>query len=89
MAKGKFSKKARRHARESRARTQRMLREADAKSGPVKVSWLPGFEPPEEKPLASKTKTRIPLRATIDGRRAIVWDDWIEYEEEDPRDEFA
>ena len=72
----RYSKKAKRHAAESKQRTRRMVRGAASRSGPVKVSWLPGFEPPPSEPVS---KTKFPFEATINGRAAIVWPDRIEY----------
>jgi hypothetical protein len=69
----KYNKKAKRHAAESKHRTKKMLREAASRSGPVKVSYLPGFEPPPAQ------GTKFPFRATINGEPAIVWPDRIEY----------
>jgi len=56
----------------------------------VKISYLPGFEPPErpkpepDAPPERLTRTKFPFKATINGDEAIVWPDWIEYPEEDP-----
>ena len=50
--------------------------------GKVKISWLPGHEPPPPAPDPQHAPvTKYPFAATINGRRAIVWPDWIEYEE--------
>jgi hypothetical protein len=54
----KASRRAKRHAKESRMRTERMLKEAASRSGPVKISYLPGFGPPT-------TKKKFPFLATI------------------------
>lgn len=55
-----------------------MLAEAARRSGPVTISYLPGFEPPATiaRPDA---RTKFPFKATINGREVIVWPDWIEY----------
>ena len=45
-------------------RTRRMLSDQARRSGPVKISYLPGFGPPPD-PLAPKTK--LPFDATIVG----------------------
>jgi len=42
---GRFSKKAKHKAKVSRKRKERMLREAASRSGPVTISYLPGFGP--------------------------------------------
>jgi len=68
----RFSKKARRRAVESKFRTKAMLRDAHRRSGPVTISYLPGFEPP----LPATTK--FPFPATINGREVIVWPNRIE-----------
>lgn len=57
----KFSKKAQRHAKVSRKRTERMLASAKNRSGPVTISYLLGFEP----------QARM-FRATINGRSCLV-----------------
>jgi hypothetical protein len=73
----RYSKRARRHAAESKQRTKKMLGAAASRSGPVRISYLPGSEPPG-------WRTKFPFKATINGREVIVWPDWIEYPEEDP-----
>lgn len=46
------------------------------KSGPVRVSYLPGFGPPPPTPTGPDperlTRTKFPFSATINGRGAIV-----------------
>lgn len=69
----KFSRKAKRHAIQSTQRTERMLKQAGSRSGPVTVKWLPGFEPVH-------TKTKFPFAATINGEPVVVWPDWIEHQ---------
>lgn len=60
---GKFSKKAQRHAKLSRKQTERMLGQAAHRSGPVTISYLPGFKPP---PLSERlTRTKFPFTAII------------------------
>jgi hypothetical protein len=73
---GKFSKKAKRKAARNRAKSYRS--DQRLKGGPVTVSYLPGFSPPSATPTgpdldpARLTRTRLPFRATINGRGAIV-----------------
>lgn len=69
----RFSKRAQRHATESKQRTKKMLRDARSKSGPVKISYLPGFEPP------ALTRTKYPFTAIINGRKATVTREEITY----------
>lgn len=81
--KGRFSKKAQMHARQSRARTEKMLEGAARRSGPVKISYLPGFEPPHT------NRTKFPFEATINGERYLVYQQageivFEELEEETP-----
>ena len=64
---GKFSKKARRKAKVSRVRTERMMASAKHRAGPVRVTYLPGYET-----TGPSQRTRFPFRATINGREAIV-----------------
>ena len=45
MTRSRYSKRASRHAKESKQRTKKMLKGAAAKSGPVTVSYLPGYGP--------------------------------------------
>ena len=71
---GKFSKKAQRHAKLSRKQTERMLGQASHRSGPVKVSYLPGFGPPGP-------RTKYPFAAIINGRSATVTREAITYDD--------
>ena len=73
--KDKFSARATRKAKMSRKRTQRMLKEASSRSGPVTVSYLPGFEPPAP-------KTKFPFKARINGWKVTVWPTRIEWPEQ-------
>jgi hypothetical protein len=41
----KFSRRAQRHAKESKMRAERMIKEQAQRSGPVTIKWLPGKEP--------------------------------------------
>ena len=66
----RFSKRAKRHAAESKQRTKRMLK--SRRPGPVTVSYLPGFGPPPTPTLTKYGETKFPFYATINGRRAIV-----------------
>ena len=61
-----YSKKARTHAAQSKKRKERMLREAVRRSGPVTVSYLPGFEPP------APPTTKFPFTAIINGHPYTV-----------------
>jgi hypothetical protein len=76
-----YGKKAKRHARESRMRTQRMIAGASSRSGPVKVSYLPGFEKPLRVSSDELPTTKFPFAAKINGELVTVWPDWIEWEE--------
>jgi hypothetical protein len=70
-----FSKRAKRNARVSRDRTEEMLRGAHLRSGPVTISYLPGFEPPATPPPPPSPpglKTKFPFAATINGRPITV-----------------
>lgn len=67
----RFSKKAKRHAAESKMRTKRMLQKAryGHGSGPVTISYLPGFGPEGKLP---EKKTKFPFEAMINGRSVSV-----------------
>ena len=78
--KGRFSKRAKRHKAESEIRTEQMIKDAARRSGPVKVSYLPGSEPPPLEPEpAFEQRTKYPFTATINGVEVTVWPDWIEW----------
>lgn len=57
-----------------------MLSEAASRSGPVTVSWLPGYEPKDSPFYNPSGRTKFPFQATINGMICTVWPDWIEYE---------
>jgi hypothetical protein len=69
MGKSKFSRRAERHAAESKMRTRRMMKGARQKSGPVTISYLPGMEPAPA--LKMQGQTKFPFLATINGEK--VW----------------
>lgn len=53
------------------------------RSGPVTVRYLPGFEPPPPPTEPSSSPTKFPFAAMINGEHVVVWDDWIEWIEDD------
>jgi hypothetical protein len=75
----RFSKKARRRAVKSKFRTKAMLRDAHRRSGPVTISYLPGFEPPPNRRRGPtvEQRTKFPFRATINGKPYVVTRDAI------------
>lgn len=81
MPRGKFSNKAKQHAAYSKADARRQVKEAARRSGPVTVSYLPGFEPPPPPPDIEpiRSRAKFPFRAIINGRETIVYPDRIEY----------
>jgi hypothetical protein len=54
-------------------RAKRQVKNASRRSGPVTISYLPGFEPPPE------PETKYPFRATINGIPVMIYRDRTEY----------